>query len=166
MTTIYELIKAYGKTGDEVLKSVATVSEAVERDMPAEARERLLASLYGTLSSGHFNEAFAKEAVEKMHYAAKDGAKKRGPFIAEDKARELYEEAKADIPTEYNFWDFFVTLNMSVADYHGLVGAWFAEETAEEREKRYVELATNWLADEDSPYGESKIWGYLNAPKK
>jgi hypothetical protein len=35
--------------------------------------------------------------------------------------------------------------------------------TPDERNAKTVELAVNWLADADNPFGESKAWCYFNS---
>ena len=76
--------------------------------------------------------------------------------------REIYESLRGDLRS-YNCWDFFVTLNMIATDEAGIVDKWFPNISDQERDGKFVELAVNWLNDDDSPYGNSKIWCYLNA---
>ena len=77
----------------------------------------------------------------------------------------MYESVKKDIPA-YNFWDFFVVLHAVASDNHALLLRWFPNDDADERADRYVEMAVNWLHDDDSPFGkDTKAWGYFNHGK-
>lgn len=163
MKTIYDIIKDSGaEQGVDVMwETTRVISDAIERDMPEEAKKKLYADLYGHLSNGHYNEAYAHEAVEKMYYTGEDGKKHYGPFWEPEKVREWYEPIKAEIP-HYNFWDYFVTVNMIASDNVALIKEWFPGQTAEEREVKYAKMALVWLKDEDWPKHD-KIWHYLNA---
>ena len=77
----------------------------------------------------------------------------------------VYDSVKRSIPVEYNFWDFYVTLNMLKSDECQLLHKWFPEATDDEFEIKVVESAINYLNDSDNPYGTEKVWGYLNGGK-
>lgn len=166
METLYEIIKAHAadKGENTMWASTKIISDAVEKSMPEDAREHLKRDIYELMCGGHFNEHFAKEAVSKMYYIDEDGEKKYAPYWTEAAVREMYEEVKSDI-TPYNFWDFFVTIHMVASDNHALILRWFPDEDSSERERRYLEMAVNWLNDEDNPFGTKKVWGYLNSAK-
>ena len=163
MRTIYDIIKDSGaEQGVDVMwETTRVISDAIEKSMPEEAKEKLYADLYGHLSKGHYNECYAHEAVEKMYYTDADGKKHEAPYWDEETVREWYEPVKAHIPS-YNFWDYFVTVNMVASDNANLVKEWFPDLTADEREVKYAAMALNWLKDEDW-HGKDKIWHYLNA---
>lgn len=162
METIYEIIKSHseGKGEGMMWDSTRLISDAIEADMPKEASDKLKRDIYALMCGGHFNEAFAKEAVSKMYYTDENGEPKYAPYWTEAAVREMYEPVKAKI-SAYNFWDFFVTLHTIASDNHALLVKWFPEENSDEREIRYVELAVNWLCDADWPT-HTKIWDYLN----
>lgn len=63
---------------------------------------------------------------------------------------------------DYNFWDFYVTLQMTKADNCPLIMRWFPDSTPEERDKMLVDMAVNWLDDPDNKNAGHKIWSYLN----
>lgn len=161
--TLYEMIETYGKGKGEgkMWESVAVISEAVEKEMGAEHRHRLMRKVYCVMSGGHYNEEFAREDVAKMCFADMSGKKHYGPYITEDKSEMVYNQIKGNIP-EYNKWDWYVAMNMVISDNHNLLKRWYPDATEEQLEKHYVELALNWLEDEDSPYGMRKIWAYMN----
>lgn len=39
---------------------------------------------------------------------------------------------------------------------------WFADDSEEQLMDKMVDLAVNWLRDDDNPYGHCKAWGYFN----
>ena len=163
MKTIYDIIKEMGaEQGVDVMwDTTRVISDAIEESMPEEAKERLYADLYGHLSGGHYNEEFSMKAVEDMYYTDDSGNRHYAPYWTEAVVHGWYEQYKRDIP-QYNCWDFFVTLNMIASDNHNLLTKWFPNDTPEDRDKRFVALAVNWLKDEDWP-DQDKIWHYLNA---
>lgn len=50
-------------------------------------------------------------------------------------------------------------LQDTLGDMINLLKEWFPEATEEELDSKIIDLAVNWLNDED--YGESKIWCYF-----
>ena len=161
---LYELTKQYGEGKGEGMMwtTLSIVSQAIDDSMEHEARERLLRRLYCKMSDGHYNKEYAEEDVAKMYYVDEDGKMVYAPYWTEQQVRAVYDSVKRSIPGEYNFWDFFVTLQMVRADNCELMREWFPDASAEELDGRFVALALNWLNDPDNPYCDSKIWKYLN----
>jgi len=142
--------------------TVAIISDAVEASMPDTEKNKLERKIYGKLSDGHYNEYYAMEDVAGMTYRdSKTGVIHKAPFWTTDMVRNIYESLKGEL-RNYNCWDFYVTMHMIVSDNYALLDKWFPGIDDNERNSKYVELAVNWLKDEDSPYGTSKIWHYLN----
>lgn len=164
MMTIYEITKKYGEgKGEEMMwKSVEIISEEMEKHMDEAARTALARRLYGEIAGGHYNEDFAKEDVKKMFYIDADGQKKYAPYWTDEQVREVYNAAQSEMPEAYNFWDFYVALQMIKSDNCPLMQKWFPGATPEEMDKKFVELTLNWLKDDDNPFGNEKIWKYLN----
>lgn len=160
---MYKMIETYGKGRGEgkMWESVAVISDAVEHDMDAEARKRLMRKVYCVMSGGHYNEDFAKEDVAKMRYKDMNGKEHRAPYYTEEEVASVYEKVKGNI-SSYNMWDFYVVMNMVVSDYANILALWYPESSEANREKRYIELALNWLNDDDNPFGKEKIWKYMN----
>ena len=161
---MYEMIEAYGRgKGEEKMwESIEVISDAVEKDMDEESRHRLMRKVYCVMSGGHYNEEFAREDVSRLCFADMSGRKHYGPYVTEEKAETIYNQVKGNIP-HYNMWDWYVTLNMVMSDSSNLLHRWFPDLSDEQLEKHYVELALNWLDDEDNPYGMQKVWSYMNA---
>lgn len=157
------MIETYGKGRGEgkMWESVAVISDAVEKDMDAEAKKHLMRKVYCVMSGGHYNEEFTHEDVAKMHYKDANGKAHKAPFLTEEKVASVYEKVKANIPA-YNMWDFYVVMNMVIADNANMLALWFPDATETQKEKHYIELALNWLNDDDNPYGKEKAWKYLN----
>ena len=138
------------------------VSDAIEAKMSDKDKAELNAKIYGMLSGGHFDEEHAMEAVSKMYYTDKDGAKRYAPYWTIPQVEEVYESVKEEIPEAYNEWDFFVVMQMQKADLCPLFQKWWPNATPEQMDEKFAQSAVNWLNDEDNPYGEKKAWGYLH----
>ena len=163
MMTLYEITKKYGTGKGEGMmwKAVEVISDSVEDAMPEKDRQALVRKLYGEMSDGHYDEAFAMEDIAKMYYTDKNDKKHYAPYWSVSTMEEVYNGVKSDI-RQYNFWDFAVALNMEASDKWMLLERWFPGMTEQERNTRLVELAVNYLKDEDARHPDSKIWHYLN----
>lgn len=161
---LYDFTKKYGEGKGESMmwKTVHVISDAIEKDMDPEAKENLMRRLYEAMTEGHYDEHFAKMDVAKMYYTDDAGQKKYAPYWSDEQVKAVYDSVHTLIPDEYNFWDFYVTLQMIKSDYCPLLRKWFPNATPEEMDKKLVELAINWLNDSDNPFGDEKIWKYLN----
>ena len=161
---LYDLTKQYGEGKGESMMwtTLSIVSQAIDDSMEQEAREHLLRKLYGKMSNGHYNKEYAHEDVAKMYYFNDSGDQEAAPYWTEPQVKNVYDSVASAIPGEYNFWDFYVTLQMSRADNYNILKLWYPDVTSQEKDEKYVELAVNWLNDPDNPYGNSKIWKYLN----
>ena len=164
MESPLQFIKKYGEGKGEAMmwKSVEIISDALDKHMDEATRTALTRRLYGEMAGGHYDEAFAKEDVKKMYYTDSDGQKKYAPYWTDEQVREVYNSVKAEVPKAYNFWDFYVALQMIKSDNCPLMRKWFPDATPEDMNKKFVDLTLNWLKDEDNPFGSEKVWGYLN----
>ena len=164
MESLLQFIKKYGEGKGEAMmwKSVEIISDALDKHMYEATRTALTRRLYGEMAGGHYDESFAKEDVKKMYYTDTDGQKKYAPYWTDEQGREVYNSVKAEVPKAYNFWDFYVALQMIKSDNCPLMRKWFPDATPEDMDKKFVELTLNWLKDEDNPFGSEKVWGYLN----
>lgn len=164
MESLLQFIKKYGEGKGEAMmwKSVEIISDALDKHMDEATRTALTRRLYGEMAGGHYDEAFAKEDVKKMYYTDSDGQKKYAPYWTDEQVREVYNSVKAEVPKAYNFWDFYVALQMIKSDNCPLMRKWFPDATPEDMNKKFVDLTLNWLKDEDNPFGSEKVWGYLN----
>jgi len=163
--TLYEQTKKYGSGKGEAAmwETVRTVSDAFEKFLSDEEKTAVMRKIYNAINGGHYNEEYALEDVKKMYYVDKEGNKRYAPYWSVEEVKNVYSAIKASLPPEYNFWDFYVTLQMIKSDYCPLITKWFAGEEMPDREEKIVELAVCWLKDEDNPFGKEKIWRYLNS---
>ena len=119
------------------------------------------ATVIGMAMRQSVNEEFAEEDIKKMYYIDRNGARHDAPYWPASAVREIYDSVKAEIKP-YNACDFYVTMNMVASDNWALLERWFPGMSAEDRNRRTVELAVNWLNDPDSQHAENKIWQYLH----
>lgn len=161
--TLYEMTKKYGEGKGEstMWATLSAVSDAVETSMDATAKHDLLRKVYAEMSGHHYNEEYALEDVAKMYFKGTDGKEHRAPYWTVDQVKAVYDNVSRNI-SDYNFWDFYVTLQMTKADNCPLIMRWFPNATPEERDKMLVEMAVNWLDDPDNKDAGHKIWSYLN----
>lgn len=153
---------------DQLIHISEVLADAVDKsDLSADDKLCIYKCVYTVLNGQHYNEDLAKEQISKFWYTDKKGRKHSAPYWTEDKARELYETAQNEIPSSYNFYDFWVTLEMIKSDYENLLHEWLdTGDSTDIDESYYVKLAVNWLDDDDNPFGDSKIWGYFNSKEK
>ena len=165
--TLYDLTKKYGEgKGENMMwKSLRIVSDAVENGMDEESKSELMRKIYNTIADGHYNEEYALADVAQMFYNDNAGDQHYAPYWTVPQVKEVYESVKGKIPTSYNFWDFYVALQMQKSDLYPLLSRWFPDDTPEQMDKRLVEATLNWLTDDDNPFGDKKVWGYVNANK-
>lgn len=149
---IKDIVKKYGG-------NMEILSEAMEEYVPKEELNKLAKKVYESTQGKHFDEEFAKEQISKMYYE-ENGRKHYGPYW--DDVTSLYAQNKRKLLFPYNKWDFEVTLNMICSDMLPLLKEWFPDDSDKLLEQKMVQLAINWINDEDNPYGESKIWCYFS----
>ena len=149
-----------GKGEGTMWKSVEVISRAVEDVFPADKKEKLMRDVYNIISTGHYNEDFAKEDISKMFYTDSNDNKHNAPYWPEEAVKEIYDQYSDDIP-DYNFYDFLVTMNMIASDNWRMLEKWFPGVSESEMNKRIAEMSVNWLDDEDWPT-TTKIWDYVS----
>lgn len=161
--TLYELTKKYssGNGEDMMWKTVRIVSDAVESSMDEHAKNALMRKVFGAMSDKHYNEELAKADVAKMYYTDADGEKHQATYWPEEAVKPIYENIREEIP-DYNFWDFYVVMNMRKSDEWETLKRWFPNYNNAELDEKVTELAVSWLKDEDWPT-KTKIWDYLSA---
>lgn len=162
--TLYDLLKTLGAgKGEGVMwKSVAVISDAMEKYLDEDAKKDLMTDIYGIMSDGHYDETYAKMCVGKLYYTDESGKKHFAPYWTEQQIRTVYDSVAKRIPSAYNFWDFYVTLNMVASDNWPLLRKWFPEADVNQLTEKVAEMTVAWLDDPDNPYGDSKTWGYLH----
>lgn len=163
----YDLIKEYGagkgeKAMWEATKMVSDYIEPMKESNPKEYWT-LIKRTYAAMCGKHYNKEFAEWEVKKMYYTDKEGNKHHAPYWTEADVKAVYDANKTRIKMQtYNFWDFYVVMQMVKADYCPLLMKWFPEAKHEDLVPKYIDLAVNWLNDDDNPFGDTKVWSYFN----
>lgn len=160
---IYGILKEglKGEGSDKMWCTTKILSDAVEEYVPEKQKEAIKTKVYYSTNGGHFNRDFADRAISKFYFVDNTGVKQLAPYWGEPETRVLYESVKNKIP-QYNFYDFEVTLNMVKSDNYNKIKKWFPNVTEEEMKTKLLDETINYLEDEDNPYGNEKIWMYLN----
>ena len=160
---LYDFTKKYstGKGEGVMWKTVAIISDAVEKSMPESERHALMRKMYSAMSGCHYNEEFAKEDVAKMFYVDEDGNEHYAPYWTESQVKDVYDSIRDEIP-DYNMWDFFTTVNMIKSDNCPLYREWFPDASQSDMDEKFVQSSIAWLNDADYKYPDTKIWHYLN----
>lgn len=141
-------------------KTLEVVSRELEESLSPEKKDDLMREVYSIISTGHYNEEFARQDIAKMYFVDKNGDEHSAPYWPEPAVMEIYEKHKSEIP-DYNCWDFLVTMNSRYADEWCLLKRWFPNLSDAEMTEKIIESAINWLNDPDWPTS-TKIWDYLN----
>lgn len=160
---LVELITKY--QADATPEQMVQVTKIIGKFVAMHAEEddllKLHKEIYGVVGNGHFNDFFAEAQIKKMVFEDNKEVEHRAPYYTAAKTQEIYETVKDEI-RPYNQWDFAVVLNMIYSDNYNLIMKWFPEDSEEQLMDKMVDLAVNWLRDDDNPYGHCKAWGYFN----
>lgn len=163
--TLYELVSKYGKgLGEKSMwSSVKVISEAIEplREKEQEWYWDLLKKTYCAMVGGHYNKEFADWQIEQMYYVDKKGDKHYAPYWNNETMQTVYNKVKSEIPSQYNYYDFDVTMNMLKSDNYCMLKKWNENATEEQIDAMVIDMAVNYLNDPDAPYPHEKIWKYL-----
>ena len=161
--TLYELTKKYGQGKGEpsMWATIDVVSRTVEDYMSDEEKQYLKRKVFSIMSSGHYNEDFAREDIKTMYYVDKNGEKHYAPYWPELAVKRLYDE-HADKIRDYNFWDFLVTISMLASDNWCMLSKWFPGMSESDMNEKFAEMAVSWLDDDDWPT-KTKIWDYMSS---
>ena len=162
---IYDVVKKYGAGKGEATmwESVKYISDALEpmKESNPEWYWKLVKGMYASMNGKHFNEEFGKWQVEQMHFKDKSGAIHKAPYWSDETIKSVYEAHKNKM-NNYPFWDFYVTLNMMKADNYCMLKGWYPNTNDEELDAKIIEMAINYLNDDDAPNPQTKIWSYFN----
>ena len=162
--TVYSILKEglRGEGSEKMWCTTKILSDSIEEYVPEKQKEALLNKIYYSMNGGHFDKESAERAISKFYYVDLEGVKQQAPYWTESEVKPLYDRVRSKIPS-YNFYDFEVTLNMVKSDNCNKLRRWFHDDDQEELMDKLVEEAVNYLDDSDNPYGNEKIWKYLNS---
>ena len=161
---IYGILKEglKGEGSDKMWCITKILSDSIEEFVPEKQKEILKTKVYYSTNGGHYDREFADRAIAKFYYVDTTGVKHQAPYWTEPEVKTIYETVKSKI-LAYNFYDFEVTLNMMKSDNCNKLKRWFPQATDKELLDKLIEEAVNYLSDDDNPYGNEKIWKYLNS---
>ena len=161
---VYSILKEglRGEGSDKMWCITKILSDSIEEFVPEKQKEILKTKVYYSTNGGHYDREFADRAIAKFYYVDTTGVKHQAPYWTEPEVKTIYETVKSKIPA-YNFYDFEVTLNMMKSDNCNKLKRWFPQATDKELLDKLIEEAVNYLSDDDNPYGNEKIWKYLNS---
>lgn len=125
--------------------------------------DKVIRKIAGIKNNYHFDKETAEEVISKMYYD--ENGKKFAPYWKFEDVKAIYNNYKDSNPilNKYNEYDFYVTLNMIKSDNYKLYKKRFNTYSDSQLDKLFIEDAINWLDDTDNPFGENKIWKYLNS---
>lgn len=150
-------------TFDKLFVVSQKLAHVVDDKLTSECTEKMKRTIHCIISDGHYDKEYALEDVKHMYYEY-NNKKVFASYWPIEEVEEIYSSIKNTnrIFSVYNLYDFYVTLNMIKSDNYKLYKSRFKNYTESELDKLFIEDAINWLDDSDNPYGESKIWKYLN----
>lgn len=119
----------------------------------------LLKEYYCILAGHHYNENFAEWQIKQMYFIDKNGKRHDSPHWTMEQKIEVYKSIKPKLKYDYNEYDFAVTLEMEFSDNYCMLKEWFPNATEEEMTNKVVDMAINYLNDEDNSSG--KIFRYF-----
>lgn len=159
-----ELIKKYsaGKGTDIMWKSVDIISDILDEKLSPAEMEQFEKKMYSMMQGKHYDEYFAKKEVEGMYYTDEHGERHESPYWTDGEIKAVWQSVQPKIMGDYTMWDFYVAMNMTKSDNCNMLRRWFPEATIDEMTKMLVDMAVNWLNDEDDPSGGVKVWYYFN----
>lgn len=124
--------------------------------------EKLEKKVAGIINDYHFDKETAEKCISKMYYD--ENGKVFAPYWPLETVKQIYDsnKAKVEILNVYNLYDFYVTLNMIKSDNYKLYKKRFSGYSDSQLDNLFIEDTINWLDDKDNPFGENKIWKYIN----
>lgn len=165
--TVYDIIAKYGKGKGEnqMWESVKYISDFIEPMENSHPEEywKFIKGLYATIAGKHYNEEFAIWQVKQMFFEDQSGKIHKAPYWTTEEVEEMYEANRSKLPANYNFWDFYVAINMIKSDLYCLLMNWFKDSNNDRQiTDKLIELTVNYFNDKDAPYPDTKIWCYFN----
>ena len=159
----YDIVKSNAAKfrGDEKamwasIESVSALLEQIKEEHP-DLYWSFLRDQHEVMVGHHFNEAYAKWEVEKMHHKGMDGTTYKGEHWSIEQTNAVLPGMRSKIPPAYNEWDFYVALNASYHDFCKTAKKHLPEKTDE----LIIDLAVAfWFEDEDWE-DTTIVWDYF-----
>ncbi|MBO5351423.1 MAG: hypothetical protein J6A66_07460 [Alistipes sp.] len=159
----YDIVKANAAKfrGDEKamwssIESVSVLLEKIKEEYP-DLYWSFLRDQHEVMVGHHFNEAYAKWEVEKMHHKGMDGTTYKGKHWSIEQTNAVLNGMRSKIPAAYNEWDFYVALN---ASYHDFCKA-AKKHMPDKADELIIDLAVAFWFDDEDWDGTTKVWDYF-----
>lgn len=104
-------------------RAFTLIAHALKQHMSLEEINVLRSKINKVLIGEHYDSKTALKRIERMFYISKDGDVIQAPFVTQQECYELYGKCKMHIQ-DYNFYDYMVVLNETIANYHNLLRNW------------------------------------------
>lgn len=157
--TLYDTIEQHISRASEedMLDILECISKYVEdmRYYDEPLTESMIKDVHARLYGKHYTKRLAEDQISSMSYVKDDIDTVSAPYWSQAEVNEQYERAKDFIPGIYTKWDFFVTINYIMTQYHSALDQWFKDDKL----TKVTELAVSFLSD---PETDSKIWDTLS----
>lgn len=161
--TYFEIVKENAskfrsdeKTMWASIESVSVLLDKIKEEHP-DLYWSFLRDQHEAMVGRHFNEAYAKCEVEKMHHKGTDGVTYKGEHWSLEQTNAVLNGMRSKIPSAYNEWDFYVALNASYHDFCKVA----KKHVTEKADELIIDLSVAfWFEDEDW-VGTTKVWDYF-----
>lgn len=161
-----ELVKSNARkfTGDEAVMwaSVEQVDDLLEavKDTHPDVYWVFMRQAHELLFGCHFDEAYAKYAVQHMSHSGADGKTYTGEHWSLEQTNAVMSKFRTKLPGNVNEYDFYVALNSAWHDFSCWAREKFATDT--EVEVAVVELAIAYWFNDTDYEGDGKVWRTLS----
>lgn len=140
-------------------RSALKMLEEGECGMSKEQEENAFRSIqYYKNGVSHFDELSARGCIAQMYYYDSDTHKSYAPFLSYEDVEKEYRRIRNDI-SDYNLWDFAVTMNLIYSNHVNLVKKW--AKCKQRLIGMISELSVSFLNDEDTDHPTDKIFWYM-----
>lgn len=142
-------------------RAISLITQCMKQHMSAEEVAHLATKVQAAMHGRHFDAGSAKERISQMYYVNSEGATIYAPFLTDEECLSVYNKHAFRI-AGYNFYDFSVVLNDTIANFHNLLYDWWRNEEWQVMLAHFVAIAINWLNDDDTAFPGEKAWCELS----
>lgn len=137
-------------TTDKMWQSIKAVGEMME-SVPEEVAKRFARKQHEILYGCHYDQQFAADDLEAVHYTDRDGYERNGAHWSADDVEEAMKGVS--LPASVTKWDKWVAANVMYAD--------LCREMGDDGILTATKLF--YFMDEDWPTPDAKVWQYVSA---
>lgn len=151
LNKLLEQIRKHPEVMDKAINALEDHEHEIMEKAYTSIKESLFSEMYEAVNGPHFNEEYAKHAVE--HMENEDGSK--GPHWSVEETTSVANQMGINLKSgKCNKWDWYVAMNMIYSDFYKAV----LNITGNSNAKYFAELTKAWLHDKDIE--EGKMWNY------